>query len=86
MFVPSDKSRNIYIMDKDEYKKLLTKNLMKTYKKTNKDKLSKISSDTKKIYKKFSIDDRIERMQECESYITQFERNYSHFLLMAAKN
>lgn len=59
---------------------------MKTYKKTNKDKLSKISSDTKKIYKKFSIDDRIERMQECESYITQFERNYSHFLLMAAQN
>ena len=34
IFVPADKSRNIYKMDRETYEKLLHENITKTYKKT----------------------------------------------------
>ena len=36
IFVPTDKSRNIYKMDSETYEKLLHENITKTYKKTDK--------------------------------------------------
>ena len=35
IFVPADKSRNIYLLSKDDYQKLLTENITKSYKITN---------------------------------------------------
>ena len=36
IFVPADKSRNIYKMEKEQYNKLLHENITKTYKKPTK--------------------------------------------------
>ena len=38
IFAPADKSRNIYKLEKDDYKKLLTENITKTYEKIIKNK------------------------------------------------
>ena len=70
MFVSADKSRHIYKMEKDEYKKLLQDNITKTYKKSNGKKLRDINFAAKKIAEKLSIADRVEVMQETEAYIT----------------
>ena len=70
VFVAADKSRHIYKMEKDQYKKLLKENITKTYKKSNKRKISNINWEAKKITEKLSLDDRVERLQETEAYIT----------------
>ena len=43
VFVSADKSRNIYKMDKDQYTKVLQENITKTYIKTNKNYVNKIT-------------------------------------------
>ena len=70
IFVPADKSRNIYKMDKETYEKLLHENITKTYKKTDKKRVRAINVDAKKIAKDLELEDRIEKMQESECYIT----------------
>ena len=67
IFVLADKSRNIYLLSKDEYQKLLTKNITKTYKMRNRRKVLDVNNETKWIVKQHSIGDRIERMYENES-------------------
>ena len=57
MFVSADKSRHIYKMEKDEYKKLLQDSITKTYKKSNGRKLRDINFAAKKIAEKLSIAD-----------------------------
>ena len=57
-------------MEKQQYTKLLTKNITKTYKKSNKKKISNINLTAKKITEKLSIDDHVQRMDESETYIT----------------
>ena len=47
MFVPVNKSRKIYLLSKDEYQKLLTENITKTYKMTNWRKVYNINCKTK---------------------------------------
>ena len=64
------KSRNIYKVEQEEYKKLLKENLTKNYKKSNLTKLYNINKRAKKITGKLPISDRIEKMQEAEAYIT----------------
>ena len=70
IFVPADKSRNIYKMDKETYEKLLHENITKTYKKTDKKRVRAINVDAKKIATHLELEDRIEKMQESECYIT----------------
>ena len=70
IFVPADKLRNIYLLSKDEYQKLLTETITKTYKMTRRRKVDDINNETNSIAKQLSIDDRIEEMYENESYIT----------------
>ena len=70
VFVSADKSRHIYKMEKNEYKKLLQDNITKTYKKLNGKKLRDINFAAKKIAEKLSTADRVEIMQETEAYIT----------------
>ena len=70
IFVPADKSRNIYLLSKDDYQKLLAENITKIYKMANRRKVYDINNETKSIAKQLSIDDRMERMYENESYIT----------------
>ena len=70
IFVSADKSRNIYKMDKETYEKLLHENITKTYKKTGKKRVRAINVDAKKIATHLELEDRIEKMQESECYIT----------------
>ena len=43
IFVPADKSRNIYKMDRETYEKLFHENITKTYKKMDKKKVRAIN-------------------------------------------
>ena len=70
IFVFADKSRNIYEVQQEEYKKLLKENITKSYKKSNLAKLYNISKNARKITEKLPISDRLEKMQETEAYIT----------------
>ena len=70
MFVAADKSRHIYKMEKHQDTKLLTENITKAYKKSNKKKISNINFTAKKITEKLSIDDRVQIMKGSEVYIT----------------
>ena len=48
----------------------MTENTTKTYKKANKKKISNINFTDKKIAEKLSIDDRVQRMEKLEAYIS----------------
>ena len=67
---PADKSGNIYKMETTYYKKLLHDNITKTLKKSGQRKISNINKDVKKIALVLNLEDRIEKKQESESYIT----------------
>ena len=69
LLINADKSSNIYIMTKEDYKKHLENNITKTYKKSNRNKMKTINRDAKKIAKKLEIDERVEKLQEAEAFI-----------------
>ena len=70
LFVKADKSTNYYKLDATEYNRLLHANVTKTYKKADKQKLSKINEETKTITEKLNISDRVESMATKEAFIT----------------
>ena len=57
-------------MDKDQYTKLFNENITQPYRKTNKNCANKINKDASKIADSLSIDHRIEKIQELQTYIT----------------
>ena len=69
VLVNGDKSTNTYKMNKSAYNKYLTKNITKTYKKPNKNKVNRINSEAKTIAEKLELDDRIQQLQETEAFI-----------------
>ena len=68
--VPADKSTNLYKMDKDTYENHLTNNITKTYKKSDETKIAEIDKAAGQIALKLGLDDRMERLQNSEAYIT----------------
>ena len=56
-------------MDKDQYTKVFHENITKAYRKTNKNYVNKINKEANKIANSLSIDDRIEKIQESQTYI-----------------
>ena len=56
-------------MEKQKYAKHLTENILRTYKISNKQKISNIDFTAKKITEKLSIEDRVQIMEELEAYI-----------------
>ena len=70
IFISVDKSTNIYVMGKDDYNRYIREKITKTYKKTDRTKVKSINYEAKKIVEKLSIDDRVEKMQENEAFIT----------------
>ena len=70
VLIPADKSRNIYKMETADYDKLLHDSITKTYKKSDQRNTNNINRDAKKIAVDLDLEDRIEKMQESESYIT----------------
>ena len=57
-------------MEKDDYNQYLRENTTKTYKKADRRKVQSINYEAKKIVEKLPIDDRVEKMQENEAFIT----------------
>ena len=70
LLVEADKSRNIYKIKKDHYNKILLENVTKTYKKSNSKKVDAINKEGKRITTNLNIADRVEKLKECEAYIT----------------
>ena len=73
--VPADKTRNLYKIEKEDYNNFLSENVMKTYKKSNRNKVNKLNLDAMKIADKLSISDRIDWLQKNEAYITAKDHN-----------
>ena len=69
VFVSTDKLRNIYLMDKDQYKKLLHENITKGYRKTNKNFKNKTNEDASKIIKPLSIDERLRKYKNQQHFL-----------------
>ena len=63
MLIYADKSRNIYKVSDENYKKFLVENITETYKKSNKARVNSINKDTKKLAEKLKIAGRMERME-----------------------
>ena len=57
-------------MNKSAYNKYLTKNITKTYKKPNKNKVNRINSEAKAIAEKLKLHDKIQQLQETEAFIS----------------
>ena len=92
VYVPADKTTNLYKVPPDEYKKLLSDNITANYKKANKTVKTRIDREAKKIAKKLDLDDRIEQYAEKDAFITlkdhkeNFENNPKCRLLNPAKS
>ena len=72
VFISADKATNIYIMEKDDCNRYHKENITKICKKkeTDTSKVNSINCKAIKIVEKLSVDDRVEKMQENEPFIT----------------
>ena len=70
LFVSGDKSKNIYKINKKDYEMLMHENITKTYKKINESRIKGINKSAKRILNRLDLENRIEKLQENESYIT----------------
>ena len=57
-------------MNKEDYENLMHENITKTYKKTNESRIKTVNKSAKKIGNRLDLEDKIEKLQESESYIT----------------
>ena len=92
VYVPADKSTNIYKMSPDNYTKLLHDNVTATYKKTNANTKRTIHLEAKAIATDLNLADRIEQIAETEAFITlkdhkeNFENNPKCRLINPSKS
>ena len=72
VFVPADKTRNLYEVDKDQYNKLLTENITKHYRIADESAYDDINVEAQKIARKLKpdLDTRMEPIAKREAYIT----------------
>ena len=59
----------MYVISSTDFKKALSENIIKTYRKSNKDKVNSFNLETKNIADKYYIDDRIEKLNKKQAYI-----------------
>ena len=69
-FIPADKTRNMYKMDKSQHDKLLQENITKTYKKSDTNKYNEINTEAKTIAIKLKIQDRATQLAKKQAFIT----------------
>ena len=70
IFVFADKTSNIYEVDPPTYKKLVSNNVHRSYKKANDDTVHNINKEAKRLTEQLKLSDRIEKISEKEAYIT----------------
>ena len=92
LFVPADKTTNLYKLPPDVYSKLLHNNVTSSYQIANADAQITINREANRIAKKLDLNDRIEQMAEKPAFITlkdhkeNFENNPKCRLLNPAKS
>ena len=92
VYVPADKTTNLYKLPPQDYKKLLHDNITAKYKKTNIQQQTRIDREAKKIAGNLGLDDRIEQYAKNNAFITlkdhkeNFENNPKCRLLNPAKS
>ena len=70
MLIPADKTNNLHELTADEYSKLLTENISKTYKKSNLSTIYTNNAEAKVIAQDLKIDLRIEQYNQKQSFFT----------------
>ena len=70
VYVKADKSTNVYTMKPEDYKKMRTESITKTYKKTSESLKDDINSECSDIAETLGIADRMEVLAEREPFIT----------------
>ena len=70
LFISADKSRNTYKVSEASYERMTHENVTKTYKKCNTNKSNSINFKAKQIASKLKIDDRVQKLDENEAYVT----------------
>ena len=92
IFVPADKTRNYYELDKDHHDKLLGENITKNYRKANADSANQVNQELKKITTKHDISEKVEIMAHRQAFITlkdhkeSFKNNPTCRLINPAKS
>ena len=66
----ADKSRNICKVSRASYFRIMHENVTKTYRKCNTNKSNSINIKAKQIASKLKIDDRVQKLDENETYFT----------------
>ena len=91
VYVAADETTNFYKLNPETHKELLENNITKDYKKANKDTITKVNKDDKKIAENLELEDRIYSFQKRNCFITMkdhkenFENNPKCRLLNPAK-
>ena len=70
VIVHADKTRNMYELDSNEYKKLLNDNITKTYKKCDQSVVKDVNKEASKIVDKLGLCDRVQVIAEKPAFIT----------------
>ena len=70
VFVPADKTTNLYTMQVSEYKKLLKDNVTAKYKKASNQVIKNINKEAKSIATKLELDNHIEQYSNNSTFIT----------------
>ena len=70
VFVPADKTRNLYRLKKEQYEKLLRENITRHYRSADEDAYDDINADMQEIASKLDSADRMDTMVKREAFIT----------------
>ena len=70
LYVPADKTNNIYKVEKETYKKLLRENITSHYEKAKPEAEDNINTQAKKVTEKLKIDKRVPVIAKKEAYVT----------------
>ncbi|XP_044175381.1 uncharacterized protein LOC122958534 [Acropora millepora] len=70
VLIPADKTTNYYKMTPDSYDKFIKENVTKTYKKSSHSVANKLETQSASIAKQLKLDDRIEKLEKNEAFIT----------------
>ena len=92
LFIPADKTNNLYKLSKENCNKLLTDNITNSYKKTNTAAVNNINKEAKCITERLHLDDKVEQFNRREAFVTlkdhkeNFQKNPKCQLLNPAKS
>ena len=70
VIVPADKTPNLYKMDVNTYRKKLTENITKDYRKSSQAKVEEVTAEAAKIARELNLDERMDTPTESEAFIT----------------